>query len=73
METTIIYKGYIGIMEKQMETTIVYRGYIGIREKQMETTMIHEYVIFRISRSLHWAAFEELTCMSSIRKPDGLL
>ena len=27
METTIVYRGYIGIMEKKMETTIVYRGY----------------------------------------------
>ena len=26
METTIVYWGYIGIMEKKMETTIVYRG-----------------------------------------------
>ena len=30
METTIVYWGYIGIMEKKMETTIVYWGYIGI-------------------------------------------
>ena len=29
METTIVYWGYIGIMEKQMETTIM--GYIGFR------------------------------------------
>ena len=29
METTIVYRGYIGIMEKKMETTIVYWGYIG--------------------------------------------
>ena len=26
METTIVYWGYIGIMEKNMETTIVYWG-----------------------------------------------
>ena len=38
METTIIYWGYIGIMEKNMETTIIYWGYIGIMEKKMETT-----------------------------------
>ena len=56
-----------------METTIVYRGYTGIMEKKMETTMIHEYVIFRISRSLHWAAIEELAYISSTRKPHGLL
>ena len=37
METTIVYWGYIGIMEKNMETTIVYWGYIGIVEKKMET------------------------------------
>ena len=24
METTIVYRGYIGIMERKMETTIVY-------------------------------------------------
>ena len=27
METTIVYWGYIGIMEKRMETSIVYWGY----------------------------------------------
>ena len=27
METTTVYRGYIGIMENRMETTIVYRGY----------------------------------------------
>ena len=31
METTIVYWGYIGIMEKKMETTKVYRGYVGFR------------------------------------------
>ena len=30
METTIVYWGYIGIMENKMETTIVYWGYIGV-------------------------------------------
>ena len=40
METTIVYRGYIGIMEKNMETTIVYRGYIGKLEKKMETSRI---------------------------------
>ena len=34
METTIVYWGYIGIMEKKMETTVVYWGYIGIMEKK---------------------------------------
>ena len=29
METTIVYWGYIGIMENKMEITIVYWGYIG--------------------------------------------
>ena len=41
METTIVYWGYIGIMEKRMETTIVYWGYIGIMEKRMETTIVY--------------------------------
>ena len=27
METTIVFWGYIGIMEKKMETTIVFWGY----------------------------------------------
>ena len=30
METTIVYWGSIGIMEKKMETTVVYWGYIGL-------------------------------------------
>ena len=30
METTVVYWGYIGIMEKKMKTTVVYWGYIGI-------------------------------------------
>ena len=30
METTIVYWGYIGIMEKKMETTIVYWGFIRV-------------------------------------------
>ena len=33
METTIVYWGNIGIMEKKMETSIVYWGNIGIMEK----------------------------------------
>ena len=32
MEATIVYWGYIGIMENKMEATIVYWGYIGIME-----------------------------------------
>ena len=28
MEATIVYWGYIGIMEETMETTIVYCGYM---------------------------------------------
>ena len=40
METTIIYWGYIGMMEKKMETT-VFRGiYVLIQEKQMETAVL---------------------------------
>ena len=34
METTIVYWGHIGIMEKKMETTIVYWGYIGENGKE---------------------------------------
>ena len=30
METTIVYWGYIGIMDKKMATTISYWGYIGV-------------------------------------------
>ena len=33
METTIVYWGYIGILEKKMETTIVYWGHIRIMKK----------------------------------------
>ena len=44
-ETTIIYWGYIRIMEKRMETTtvttIVCCAYIWIMEKKMETTILY--------------------------------
>ena len=33
METTIVYWGYVGIMENKMETAIVYWGYVGINGK----------------------------------------
>ena len=39
METTIVYKGFIGIMEKKMETTIVYKGYIGIMERKWKLVL----------------------------------
>ena len=44
METTIVYSGYIGILENRMETTIVCRGYIGIMEEKMETTLFKSRV-----------------------------
>ena len=30
MKTTVVYWGYIGIMEKKMETTIVYYSILGL-------------------------------------------
>ena len=41
METTIVYKDFIGIMETKMETTIAYRDYTGIVEKKMGTTIVY--------------------------------
>ena len=41
MDTTIVYSGCIGIMEKKMETAIVYSGYIEMMEKKMETTIVY--------------------------------
>ena len=41
MEATIIYQGYIGIMENKMEATIMYRGYIGIMENKMEASIVY--------------------------------
>ena len=29
METTVVYRGYIGIVEKKLETTAVHWGYLG--------------------------------------------
>ena len=50
METTIVYWGYIGVMEKKMETPIVYWVHIiGIMEKKMETTIMGLYGSFPIS------------------------
>ena len=51
METTLIYCGYIGIMEKKMETTLIYWGYIGIMEKKMETTGIGNFGCFKFQSS----------------------
>ena len=34
METTIVYRGNIGIVDKKMEIAIVYRGNIGNNEKE---------------------------------------
>ena len=45
METTIVYWGYIGIMEKKMETTIVYWGFIWIMEKKMETIIYNGIIL----------------------------
>ena len=39
METAIVYRGNIGLMEHTMETTVVCGGYIGIMEHKMETTV----------------------------------
>ena len=39
METTVIYWGYMGIMENRVETTIVYWG-MGVMEKKMETIIL---------------------------------
>ena len=41
METTIVYWGFIGMMESKIEVTIVYWGFIGIMEKKMETTVVY--------------------------------
>ena len=40
METSIVYWGNIGMMEKKMETTIAYWGNIAIMEKEMEATIV---------------------------------
>ena len=41
METTILYRVKMGIMEKKMETTVVCWANREIMEKKMETTMNH--------------------------------
>ena len=43
METTIVYWGHIGRIERNMETTTVYWGYIiGIMEKKTEITVVYK-------------------------------
>ena len=42
METTIVYRGYVGIMGNKLESPILYRGcrgYIAVMDKKMETTI----------------------------------
>ena len=61
METTTGYRGYIGIMERNMETTKVYWSYIG--EKEMETIIVGFRVYakrLRVqvqSEYISWSAF----------------
>ena len=52
METTIVYWGYTGIMEKKMETSVVYWGYIGVMEKKMETSVVSG--LYRDNLTLLW-------------------
>ena len=42
METTLVYWGHIGRMERNMETTTVYWGYIGRMEKKTEITVVYK-------------------------------
>ena len=49
---TMVYWGYIGIMEKKMETTIACWGYIGIMEKKMETHVVYCGYIGRMEKTL---------------------
>ena len=46
METAVLYRCFIGIMEKKMVTTIIYWGYIGIMEKKMEITILYGTRVF---------------------------
>ena len=47
METTIMYRDYIGIMEKKMETTMIYRVYIGIMESSSACLAVSPLVPMR--------------------------
>ena len=38
METTMIYRGYIGIMENEMETTIICWGYTEVKPSGFKST-----------------------------------
>ena len=44
METTIVYRGYIGIMEKEMETTIMENQMEKKMENEVETGIIMGYI-----------------------------
>ena len=42
MDTSILYRGYIGIMENKIGATILYRDYIGVLlENKMKTTTLN--------------------------------
>ena len=65
METTIVYWGYIGIMENKMETTVVYWGYIGIMENQMETTIVYwGYIIGMMANTMETTIHQSLNMTS---------
>ena len=50
METTIVYLGYIRIMEKKMETTIVYWVILGLYRPLFSEQL-------RLQSSGHWVVF----------------
>ena len=48
METTIVYWGYIGIMENKMETAIDHGGYIRVLWCFFSMLMIWVWVVQRV-------------------------
>ena len=53
METTIVYWGCLGTMDKKVETAIVYWGYVGIMEKKMETSIVSMLELYRDNGKEH--------------------
>ena len=55
METTVVYWGYLGIMEKKMETTVVYWGYvcIGLMKSRDDRTLLRDQGLVVLLHGAH--------------------
>ena len=71
METTIVYWGFIGIMEKKMEATIVYWGFIGTLKNALERFQL-DFSTAHTQATTRPVVLESLFLFIGLRAVEGL-